>query len=58
MTLLRLPAVAKALTVSEKCLRNWIYAGSLKAVRIGRNWKIPQAELDRLINEGSVRAFQ
>ena len=32
-------------------MRNWITDGYLRAIRIGRNVRVPRAEFDRLIEE-------
>ena len=32
-------------------LKNWIDLGYLRAIRIGRNVRVPRAEFDRLIQE-------
>ena len=56
--LVSLTAAATALGVTPKSLRDWINAGEptikIKAVRVGRRWKIPFDELERLLNEGTT----
>ena len=55
MTLIPLPEVAGALGVTPQTIRAWIKSGKpeVKAIRVGRCWKIPQDELTRLLNEGT-----
>ncbi len=39
---------AQALGTVPQTIRNWIYAGTLQAERIGSRYKIPRSEIDRL----------
>jgi Helix-turn-helix domain len=36
---------------AQAVLKNWINDGYLRAIRIGRNVRVPRAEFDRLIEE-------
>ena len=46
--LLSVKQAAQALGVSRETVRRWIYRGVLHAVRVGRNHKVPEIELQRL----------
>ena len=43
------PDVAKALKVDERTIRSWIESGKIRAVRIGRHYRISQSALDALL---------
>lgn len=45
--------VATLLKLNQQTVRNWIDAGSLPAVRVGRRVRIPRSALDQLIESGS-----
>ena len=47
--LLTIPQTAMILQVSEKTVRRWIGSGDLVAHRLGRQWRISQADLDGFI---------
>ncbi|MCL6474426.1 MAG: helix-turn-helix domain-containing protein [Firmicutes bacterium] len=47
--LLSVKQTAQELGVSRETVRRWIHKGVLRAVRIGRNHKIPEAQLQKLI---------
>jgi len=40
---------AHLLGVSRETVRRWVYRGVLRAVRVGKNCKVPEAELKKLI---------
>ena len=44
-------AVAERLHVTSQTIRNWIERGELQAKRIGRNYKIPVSEVERILGE-------
>jgi len=44
--------LAVYLKVAEQTLRAWIRAGKVRAVRLGRSYRIPIAEVRRMISEG------
>lgn len=39
---------AKELNRSYITIKRWIYAGKIKATKIGRDWEIPESEIIRL----------
>lgn len=47
--LLTVPEVADALRVSAATIRNWIAQGTVLAVNVGRQYRIPRRELDRML---------
>ena len=44
--------VAELLRLNQQTVRNWIDAGSLPAVRIGRRVLIKRSDLDRIVESG------
>jgi excisionase family DNA binding protein len=52
-TFLTVAEVATLLKLNQQTVRNWIDAGSLPAVRVGRRVRIPRAALDQLIEHGA-----
>ncbi len=49
--------VAERLQVDEQTVRRWIKSGKLKAVKPGREWRIPPAAFEALLeNHGSPKA--
>ena len=57
--LLNVEQAADALAIREKTVRAWIAQRRLGYVRVaGRAIRIPQAEIDRLLSEGSVPALE
>jgi excisionase family DNA binding protein len=53
--LLKVSDVASQLGVVEKTVWSYIYSGAISVVRIGRNVRIKQSTIDRLIVEGESR---
>ena len=49
--MLTLKEVAKIFGVHWRTIRRWIDEGKIKAVHIGRTFRIEQEEVDRLKNE-------
>lgn len=47
--LLTITDVAEVLQVSTKTVRRWIANGDLPAHRLGRQWRIAPAELERFL---------
>lgn len=52
---LTVPEAAVELRVSPVTLRRWIAQGLIVAIKPGRNYLIPSAELDRLLTPASAR---
>lgn len=48
--------VADALRVSSMTVYRLIKAGELRAVRVGKSYRIPDAEVDRYVAEGFNQA--
>jgi excisionase family DNA binding protein len=46
--------MAVALGVSRNTIHNWITAGQLRTVKLGRRRLIPASEWDRLVAEGGT----
>ena len=46
--------VAELLKLNQQTVRNWIDAGYLPAVRIGRRVRVRRTDLDRLLEEGAT----
>ncbi len=44
--------VAGLLKLNQQTVRNWIDAGSLPAIRVGRRVRIRRADLDRILENG------
>ena len=44
--------VAELLRLNQQTVRNWIDAGSLPAVRVGRRVRIKRSDLDRIVESG------
>jgi len=44
--------VAELLRLNQQTVRNWIDAGSLPAVRVGRRVRIKRSDLDRILESG------
>jgi len=45
--------VAKILNISYRTLMRLIKAGSIKAIRIGTQYRVTKQELDKVLEEGS-----
>ena len=50
-SLLTVDDIARILKLNPQTVRNWINDGYLRAIKIGRNVRVPRAEFDRLIEE-------
>jgi len=50
---------ARQLGVSRETVRRWIHRGVIRGVRVGKNHKIPEVELIRLVGRnGAERATE
>lgn len=47
--------VAGILAVTRRTLYNYIKADKLKAVKIGKLWRVKEAELTRLTSQGTAQ---
>ena len=52
--LLTVPETATTLGVKEKTIRRWILLRKVTYVKLGSAVRIPQSEVSRLIEEGTV----
>jgi excisionase family DNA binding protein len=50
--------IAEHLKLNPQTIRNWIEAGSLPAVRVGRRVRIRRADLNRLLAQGTTATAQ
>lgn len=44
-----LEETAEYLKVDPRTITRWISSGKLKAAKIGREWRIPKSEIERLL---------
>ncbi|MCC7273118.1 MAG: helix-turn-helix domain-containing protein [Alphaproteobacteria bacterium] len=42
--------LAERLEVAEETVRRWIKSGELRAIDIGKGWRIADADLERFLN--------
>lgn len=49
---MKLSQAAKILNRHPKTLKRWIVAGKLVGVKYGRDWEIPDEEVERIKKEG------
>jgi excisionase family DNA binding protein len=57
-SLLTVAEVAEWLKLNQQTIRNWIDAGDLPAVRVGRAVRIKRSDLDRKVADGYQGASQ
>ena len=55
-TLLTVSEVAATMRVSNMTVCRLIKSGQLPALRVGKNYRIRESDLNQYLNEGSVRA--
>ena len=46
---------AELLKVHPETVRNWIRRGDLVAIKIGRQWRVKRADLERIAERGTVQ---
>lgn len=49
---------AELLKVHPETVRNWIRRGELVAIKIGRQWRVKRADLERIAQRGTVEPGQ
>jgi excisionase family DNA binding protein len=54
--LLKVPEAAEMLALSQKTVWQWIGERRIGVIRLGRAVRIPQSEIDRLMEEGATPA--
>jgi excisionase family DNA binding protein len=54
--LVKVPDAAELLALSPKTIWQWIGERRIGVVRLGRAVRIPQSEIERLLEEGSTPA--
>jgi excisionase family DNA binding protein len=54
--LLTVPEAAKRLAIKESTVKAWLLRRRLAFVRVGRSVRVPLAEIQRVIAEGTVPA--
>ena len=47
-----LKEVCEALGVHRNTFLRWISAGKVKAIQLGRDWRIPESEISRICSKG------
>lgn len=52
--LLSVSQAAERLGLKQSTIRAWLMARRIEFVRLGRSVKIPEAEVNRLISQGTV----
>ena len=50
--LLTVPEFARRLTVTPSCVRRWIATRRIAFIKVGRLVRIPESEVDRIIESG------
>jgi len=53
--LLTVKGAAKVLSVKPTTVREWLKAGKLKGVKMGRLWRIRESELEVFLSEGEEK---
>ena len=53
MKLLSIPQFAEQLGVTDSCIRRWVLERRVGVIKVGRLVRIPAAEIDRIIAEGT-----
>jgi len=56
--LLRTGEAGEMLGVTPKTIREWIKEGRIKALRIGKEYRVPYEEVERLLREAERNAVQ
>ena len=56
--LLSIPEFAGLLGVTHSCVRRWVLERRVGVVKVGRLVRIPMAEFERIVTEGTRKARQ
>lgn len=56
--LLKVPEAAEMLALSQKTIWQWIGERRIGVVRLGRAVRVPQSEIERLMEEGTTPAIK
>lgn len=48
------PYICNLLQLHENTVRRLIQNGSIKAAKVGKVWRIPKTEIEKIYNEGGV----
>src|SRR5579859_2022724 len=54
---LTVPQLAEELKIHPATVRIWIKAGRLRAVRVGREWRLRRSEIDRALTSDASPAY-
>jgi excisionase family DNA binding protein len=49
---IRVEEAARRLEVTPETVRHWLGEGKLRGVKLGKTWRIQEAELERVLREG------
>ncbi|MBT9165129.1 MAG: hypothetical protein DDT22_01339 [candidate division WS2 bacterium] len=53
--LLVIKEVAEYFKVTPDTIRKWIKKGKLRAIKVGKNWRVTVKDLERFVESGSSR---
>jgi excisionase family DNA binding protein len=56
--LLNIAQFAELLGVTQSCVRRWVLERRINVIKVGRLIRIPAAEFDRIVAEGTRAAHQ
>ena len=49
------PEAAKLLSIAPKTLTDWLRAGKIRGVKVGRSWRIPESAIDDVAKGGTQK---
>lgn len=52
-TMMTVVEVAEALRVSTATVRRHLISGDLHGVKVGKSWRVPLSEVDRVLSNGT-----
>jgi excisionase family DNA binding protein len=52
VALLTVPQFADKLGLTQDCVRRWIFDRKITTIKVGRLVRIPESEVERLVNSG------